>query len=102
VLVATGTFRALFTRVIYTEWIFFGLLALGLLRLRRRADLTRDYSVAGYPWLPLLFAVAGFVVALNEVVADPAETLKGLGLVLAGLPVYYLWVRTGPVTRTPE
>ena len=102
VLVATGTFRALFTRVIYTEWIFFGLLALGLLRLRRRADLTRDYSVAGYPWLPLLFAVAGFVVALNEVVANPAETLKGLGLVLAGLPVYYLWVRKGPVTRTPE
>ena len=102
VLVATGTFRALFTRVIYTEWIFFGLLGLGLMRLRRRSDVTRDYSVAGYPWLPLLFAAAAFVVALNEVIADPAETMIGLGLVLAGLPVYYLWVRKGPVTRKPE
>jgi APA family basic amino acid/polyamine antiporter len=36
VLVATGTYRALFTRVIYTEWIFFGLMALGLIVLRRR------------------------------------------------------------------
>ena len=30
VLVLTGTYRALFTRVIYTEWIFFALLALGI------------------------------------------------------------------------
>jgi len=37
VLVATGTFRTLFTLVVYTEWIFFGLMAVGLFRLRRRA-----------------------------------------------------------------
>jgi APA family basic amino acid/polyamine antiporter len=36
VLVATGSYRVLFTRVIYTEWIFFGLMAIGLLILRRR------------------------------------------------------------------
>ena len=34
VLVATGTYRALFTRVVYTEWIFFALMAAGLMRLR--------------------------------------------------------------------
>src|SRR5207247_5078656 len=28
-LVATGTYRALFTRVIYTEWIFFALMSIG-------------------------------------------------------------------------
>ena len=95
VLVATGTFRALFTRVIYTEWIFFGLLAVGLVLLRRRAGLTRGYSVWGYPVLPMLFAGAAFAVVVNEVVADPRETLTGLGLVLAGLPVYYRWARKG-------
>ena len=36
VLVVTGSYRALFTRVIYTEWIFFALLALGVVLLRRR------------------------------------------------------------------
>ena len=35
VLVATGSYRALFTRVVYTEWIFFGLMAASLLWLRR-------------------------------------------------------------------
>ena len=34
VLIATNSYRQLFTRVIYTEWIFFGLLAIGLVRLR--------------------------------------------------------------------
>jgi APA family basic amino acid/polyamine antiporter len=94
VLVATGTFRTLFTLVVYTEWIFFGLMAIGLFRLRRRADLSRQYSVAGYPILPALFAIAAFAVVVNQVVADPSSTLKGLGLVLLGLPVYYLRART--------
>src|SRR4029079_3569076 len=31
-LVSTGTYRALFTRVVYTEWIFFALMAAGLFR----------------------------------------------------------------------
>ena len=44
ILVSTGTYRALFTRVIYTEWIFFGLMAIGLFALRRRPELRRDYS----------------------------------------------------------
>ena len=34
VLVGTGTYRVLFTRVVYTEWLFFGLMTIGLLRLR--------------------------------------------------------------------
>ncbi len=95
VLVATGTFRSLFTLVVYTEWIFFGLMAVGLFRLRKRADLTREYSVAGYPVLPALFAVAAFSVVANQVYVDPASTLKGLGLVLLGLPVYFFRVRKG-------
>jgi APA family basic amino acid/polyamine antiporter len=36
VLVATGSYRALFTRVIYTEWVFFALLAVGVILMRRR------------------------------------------------------------------
>jgi APA family basic amino acid/polyamine antiporter len=91
VLVGTGTFGELVSRVIYTEWIFFGILALGLIRLRNRAALSRDYSVPGYPGVPLLFAAVAFAVAIHEVAAAPARTLTGLLLVLAGLPVYYLW-----------
>ncbi|MDP2956456.1 MAG: amino acid permease [Longimicrobiales bacterium] len=95
VLVGTGTYRALFTRVVYTEWIFFGLMAVGLILLRRRTDLRRDYRVWGYPWVPLTFAASAFGIVAYQVVADPLESGAGLGLVLAGLPVYYFWARRG-------
>ena len=100
-LVATGTFRQLFTLVVYTEWIFFGLMAVGLFRLRKRTDLSRHYSVAGYPVLPALFAVASFAVVVNQVYIDPESTLKGLGLVLLGLPVYFLTARKSTAPETP-
>lgn len=100
VLIATGSYRALFTRVIYTEWIFFGLMALGLILLRRRPDVRRDYSVWGYPLVPLLFAASAFAIVANQVVAQPKDSILGLGLVLAGLPVYLLWARRGALRPT--
>jgi APA family basic amino acid/polyamine antiporter len=89
-LVATGTFRALFTRVVYTEWIFFGLLAVGLMLLRGRRDVRREYSVWGYPVLPVLFIVSSFAVAVNAMISNPKDAAIGLGIVLAGVPVYAL------------
>jgi APA family basic amino acid/polyamine antiporter len=93
ILVLTGTFRALFTRVIYTEWVFFGLMAIGLFLLRRRADLAREYSTWGYPVLPILFIIASFAIVLNQLVTNTQESVVGLSFVLAGLPIYYLWAR---------
>jgi APA family basic amino acid/polyamine antiporter len=99
VLVALGSFRSLFLQVVYTEWIFFGMMALGLFLLRRRPGLRREYSAWGYPLLPAIFAVAAFTVVANRIYADPLNTLKGLGLVLLGLPVYFFWARQGPAPK---
>lgn len=93
VLVATGTFEALFTRVVYTEWIFFGLLGVGLLVLRRRASYRPAYAVWGFPVVPLVFAIASGLIVLHQIVAQPRESAVGLSLVAAGLPVYLLWTR---------
>jgi basic amino acid/polyamine antiporter, APA family len=92
-LIVTGSYRALFTRVIYTEWIFFGLMAIGLVRLRRRADYAPRYRLWGYPIVPLLFIIASLVVVLAHVAADPVESLSGLLLVATGWPVYWWWTR---------
>jgi len=101
VLVATGTFRVLFTRVIYTEWLFFGLMALGLLAVRRRPDLKRQYSMWGFPALPVVFGIASLGIVVHHVWTDPRESLFGLGLVGLGLPVYYLWGRRAVRETTP-
>ena len=90
VLVATGTYRALFTRVVYTEWIFFGLMAAGVFLLRRRPGYAPAYRAWGYPVLPVIFIVSTAIIVFNSLAADPIESATGLLIVLAGLPVYYL------------
>lgn len=92
VLVATGTFRALFTRVVYTEWLFFALMAVGLIVLRRRG-VPRRYSMWGYPLTPVVFVAASLAVAGHSVLTNPKDAAIGLGVVLAGLPVYAVWAR---------
>jgi APA family basic amino acid/polyamine antiporter len=93
-LVATGTFRALFTRVVYTEWIFFGVMAIGMMLLRRRAGLHRQYSIPLYPIAPLLFIVSSFAIVAWTIAANPRDSAIGLGLVLLGLPVYAVWMKS--------
>ena len=87
----TGTYRALFTRVVYTEWIFFGLMAIGLMILRRKPEMRGSFRIRGYPLIPVLFVVSSFAIVINQILSDPRESLFGLLLVIAGLPVYYVW-----------
>jgi basic amino acid/polyamine antiporter, APA family len=92
-LVATGTYRQLFTRVVYTEWLFFAVMTIGLFRLRRRVWYAPAYRVWGYPVIPSLFIVASSAIVANQIAAEPRESAMGLFFVIAGLPVYYLWAR---------
>jgi len=95
-LVATGTYRELFTRVVYTEWLFFGLMTIGLFRLRGRASYAASYRVWGYPLVPALFVAACAAIVANQFTADPRESALGLLFVGVGLPVYYVWTRFAP------
>jgi APA family basic amino acid/polyamine antiporter len=92
-LAATNTYGALFSRVVYTEWIFFAGMAWGLMRLRRRASYRPSYRVPLYPALPMLFIVVSLVIVVTQVAAAPIDSVVGIGIVLAGLPVYFLWSR---------
>ena len=100
-LVLTGTYSVLFRRVVYTEWIFFGFMALGLMLLRRRPGIERKYSVWGYPVIPIIFAVSSFLIVANQVVSEPRDSLLGLSFVLIGLPVYYWWSRNNLSRTSP-
>jgi APA family basic amino acid/polyamine antiporter len=91
VLVWTGTYGAIVSRVVYTEWIFFGALALGVMRLRRAATYRPAFRAVGFPVAPLAFASVCAAIVVNQIMHDPRESLVGLGVVAAGLPVYGLW-----------
>ncbi len=98
-LVLTGTYRQLFSRVIFTEWIFFALMAGGIFLLRRRANYRPAYRVWGYPWAVLIFVAASAAIVINRLIAFPVDSGAGLALVAAGIPVYYIWARPH---RVPE
>jgi APA family basic amino acid/polyamine antiporter len=93
-LVATGTYRTLFTRVVYTEWIFFALMTIGLLILRRRMEFKPYCRIWGYPIFPGLFVCSSLAIVANQIATNLRECIFGLALVLLGLPVYYLRTRT--------
>ena len=93
VLVLTGTYRDLFTRVIYTEWIFAALLAIGVVLMRRRPNYHPAWRMPGVPIVPLAFALVSFAIAFNQIRVDPLNSAIGLAMVLAGLPVYWFWGR---------
>ena len=73
---------------------FFALMGIGLLRLRRRAGYVPVYRIWGYPIVPALFIAASVAVAGIQIRADPWRAATGLAIVVLGLPVYHLWVRT--------
>ena len=100
VLIATNSFRVLFTRVVYTEWIFFGLLAASLFFLRRRANYAPAYRLPAFRVWATLFVVSSVTIIVTQVVHEPVESATGLLLVLSGLPIYYLWSRRS--TRLPS
>jgi basic amino acid/polyamine antiporter, APA family len=102
VLVLTGTYRELFTRVIYTEWIFFALLAIGVVLLRPRAGYTPQWRMPGVPLIPIVFAIVSFAIAFNQIRVDPRNSVIGLLMVLVGLPVYWFWGRTAAGHTPPR
>jgi APA family basic amino acid/polyamine antiporter len=99
VLAATDTYEQLVGRVVYTEWIFFALMALGMLRLRARAGYAPAYRLAGGGVLAPLFALTGLAVAARQIAAEPVDSAIGLSLVLVGLPVFALWRPSGTPGR---
>ena len=90
-LVWSGTYRQLFTRVIFTEWIFFALMAGGIFLLRRRPGYAPAYRVWGYPWVPAVFVLASATIVVNRLVSEPLDSFVGLALVGLGIPAYFAW-----------
>lgn len=96
-LTVSGTYGDLLDYVIFAVLIFYALTIAGLFVLRRRRpDAERPYRAVGYPWLPAVYIGAASLIALDLLVAEKtrANTWPGLLLVLAGLPVYWLWKQT--------
>ena len=88
----SGTYNELLDYVIFAALLFYALTVAGLFVLRfRRPDAPRPYQVFGYPVLPGLYVGLCVAVMIDLLIVKPVFTWPGLLLVLAGIPVYFLW-----------
>lgn len=91
-LVLTGTFRHLFTYVMFASWIIYGMAAAAVLILRtKRPDLARPYRTLGYPLVPILFVLVSLLLVLFTLHDSPVESFEGIGMIVLGLPFYFYW-----------
>ncbi len=97
-LTLAGNFQELFTYVIFTAWIFYGLAALAVIVLRRREpNHPRPYRAPLYPVIPILFGLAALFIITITIANGPLHAFYGVALILAGVPVYWFGFRRNAV-----
>src|SRR6476469_1458340 len=85
-------FQQLADKFILGIWPFSELAVAAAFVLRRtRPDLPRPYRTWGYPVVPILFLVASVAMVVNALWTDPVNTGITFAIILAGIPVYFMW-----------
>lgn len=91
-LVLSGRYEQLFTYVIFSSWILYGMATASVIVLRkRRPDLARPYRTLGYPLIPVMFVLVAIALLVSTLQSSPRESLLGIGIILLGLPFYRYW-----------
>ena len=85
-LIISGTFDQLTDMLIFAAFIFYGLGAIAVIRLKQMGKITLTF---GYPFVPMLFLLSCTIIVGNAIYTRPLESLSGLGLMLLGIPFYY-------------
>jgi basic amino acid/polyamine antiporter, APA family len=101
VIALSGRYDQILNYVTCNDYIFFGLAAIALIVFRNRdAHDPRAprpfFTMPGHPVTTLLFLAAAWYIVGNTILVSPHDTLVGVGILLSGLPVYWLFaLRTG-------
>jgi APA family basic amino acid/polyamine antiporter len=90
-LVMSRSFEALTNTFVLAIWPFYALSVGAIFRLRRRRPDLNVRGVAGHPIVPAVFIAAVVWFVLNALVTDPIPTATTFVLILAGLPVYFVF-----------
>ncbi len=89
-LAISGTYDQLTDCVIFASWIFYALVTTSVFALRRKMpNVERPYKTLAYPFLPLVFVLVASWLVWNTIHTRPLESTVGLGLIAAGLPLYF-------------
>ncbi len=95
----TGSYGDLLDYVMFAVMIFYVLTVSGLFILRvKRPEWERPYKAFGYPVLPAIYVLLAAAVSYFMLVNNNTNCLRGLIIMLVGIPVYYIFKRTNRTT----
>ncbi|MCZ2459897.1 MAG: amino acid permease [Chitinophagales bacterium] len=87
----SGSYSDLLTMISFVVVIFYVATIIGIFVLRKkRPDADRPYKAFGYPVLPVMYIILAVAFCIGLVYASPTYSLWGLGIVLLGVPLYYV------------
>lgn len=93
VFVVSGTFEQIITLLSFSLGIFPILAVLGVFKLRIQNSSV--LKMPGYPVLPAIFILLSSMILVLAYLERPVESSIALGIILTGIPVYYLLFRKG-------
>jgi APA family basic amino acid/polyamine antiporter len=86
----SGTFNTLTNLLIFVLWIFFVMGVFGIFILRKKIPAEkRPYKVPLYPFIPMVGILGGAYILYSTIVSAPLNSIIGIGIALAGLPIFY-------------
>src|SRR5271155_2942512 len=95
-----GSFRQLFSLAIFAEWLFYMIAASTVFVFRwRNPHAVRPYRMFGYPVVPALFVLASAALLYYTFTDNLKSSVGGCVVILAGVPVVYLFARRRAVTH---
>lgn len=94
-LLLTNAYGQLLDYVVFADWIFFGSTGVALVVLRRREPVTTGFRCPAFPLTVTVFVAAAAYVVFGSVWSNPMNALRGAGLLLLGVPVYWWRARAG-------
>ncbi len=88
----SGSYGDLLDYVIFAVLIFYILTVGGIFILRKKQpDIERPYKAFGYPVIPAIYIALATLICAILLIYKPTFTWPGLGIVAAGIPVYFIW-----------
>jgi len=92
ILCLSGSYSQLLDYVIFAALIFNILTISAVFVLRfRKPEMERPYKTIGYPVIPAFYIILCLFIEIILLMYKSSYTWPGLIIVLAGIPVYYLW-----------
>jgi APA family basic amino acid/polyamine antiporter len=91
VLAMSGSYDTLTDYAIFALTLFYALVAGSVFLFRKRQpNAERPYRTWGYPVVPILFLIVSVGLIFQTILNTPKQSAIGLGLILLGLPVYWI------------